>query len=566
MIREIVAIIIYILIFTLPIQAQQEYYEQIDKLDYNTLYSRFEKYYKNLDSFQATQYANAYFNRARKQKDTNHIAKGYYYRAILDKRNDRIDLYDSIIALAPRLKKSNLPTKAHLQKAYYYFYVLQYNKALENYIKASEYNKGDNKDNLALDINLSIAALKIRIEENQEALDSLKKYWKKIEPLNYNDKKPITYSRVLLYLANAYRKLNHADSSNIYLKLGIKANDNPSKENNYYYYFLLFQAINELDNAYTIEVSPKMNEVIDYMNRIDSKESLSLAYYYIGKSHLKHDREDLAVSYFLKVDSLIDNSASILPETLEGYKYLKNYYEEKGESKNELKYLKKIYSFDSILDINYKSINNIIKNKYELPILLESHKNTIASLDTKNQKSKITLIIFSIVISIILLALTYSLIQKNKYKKRFKQLQGKESSKKPEIKNTKNKPDIPDEIFIKTKEYLEQFEKDKDFLTHTINAEKLAQQIGTNRPYFSKAFNYLKNENFNVYLRNLRLNYALERLREDKVFRKYTIKTIANESGFSNAESFSKFFYKKYGIYPSYYIKSLENIKKQQDT
>jgi len=96
-----------------------------------------------------------------------------------------------------------------------------------------------------------------------------------------------------------------------------------------------------------------------------------------------------------------------------------------------------------------------------------------------------------------------------------------------------------------------------------MNSEKLAQQIGTNRPYFSKAFNYLKSESFNVYLRNLRLEYALKRLREDVTFRKYTIKTIANESGFSNAESFSKFFYKKYGIYPSYYIKSIEKMKKQ---
>jgi AraC-like DNA-binding protein len=168
--------------------------------------------------------------------------------------------------------------------------------------------------------------------------------------------------------------------------------------------------------------------------------------------------------------------------------------------------------------------------------------------------------------SIVLLVLTYSLIQKNKYKKRFKLLQEKGASKKPKEKNDTRleKPTIPDEIFTKTKDYLEQFEKNKLFLAHSINSDKLAQQIGTNRPYFSQAFNYLKNENFSVYLRDLRLNYALERLREDKTFRKYTIKTIANESGFSNAESFSKFFYKKYGIYPSYYIKSIENIKKQQ--
>ena len=310
-----------------------------------------------------------------------------------------------------------------------------------------------------------------------------------------------------------------------------------------------------------------MKTVLDYMSRIDYKESISLVYYQIGKSHLKHDKKELALSYFLKMDSVIDNSESTLPETLEGYKYIKNYYKEKDDSKNELKYLRKLYAFDSILDINYKSINTTIKTKYELPILLEKHRNTVATLDSKNERSKSVVIISFIIIGIVLLVLTYSLIQKNKYKKRFKQLQEKGTSKKlkEETKNIQEKPSIPDEIFIKTKNYLEQFEKDKLFLAHSINSDKLAQQIGTNRPYFSQAFNYLKDESFSVYLRNLRLNYALERLREDKIFRKYTIKTIAQESGFSNAESFSKFFHKKYGIYPSYYIKSIENIKNQQD-
>lgn len=565
MIKRIIITFTYILIFTLPIHAQQEYQEQLDKLDYKILYSNFEKHYKNSDFFQAKKYANAYYYKAQKQEDTINIGKGYYYRAILYKKSERLDLYDSIIALSPGLKKSNFLTKAHLQKAYYYYYKLQYNKALENYIKASEYNTGDNKEELALDINLSIAQLKIRIEENQEALDTLRKYWKKITPLDYKERKPITYNRILLHLANAYRKMNYVDSSNVYASLGIRANDNQNKENNYYYYFLLLQAINELNDTYTLAPTAKMNEGIAYMKRIDYKESISLAYYNIGKSHQDNNNMELAVTYFLKVDSLIDNSASILPETFEGYKFLKNYYEEKGDTKNELKYLKKIYAFDSILDTNYKSINNTIKTKYELPILLENHKSTIDALDSKNQKSKKIILISFSILGMVVLFLMYSLIQKNKYKKRFQQLQENNFSRKAKEKNKKpqEKPSIPDEIFTKTEAYLKEFEKKQQFLIQSMNSEKLAQQIGTNRPYFSKAFNYLKNESFNVYLRNLRLEYALERLREDATFRKYTIKTIANESGFSNAESFSKYFYKKYGIYPSYYIKSIEHMKKK---
>ena len=37
------------------------------------------------------------------------------------------------------------------------------------------------------------------------------------------------------------------------------------------------------------------------------------------------------------------------------------------------------------------------------------------------------------------------------------------------------------------------------------------------------------------------------------------IKATAKESGFKSAESFSKSFYKVYGIYPSFYLKQLES-------
>jgi len=50
-------------------------------------------------------------------------------------------------------------------------------------------------------------------------------------------------------------------------------------------------------------------------------------------------------------------------------------------------------------------------------------------------------------------------------------------------------------------------------------------------------------------------------LKDDRIFRRYTIKTISYECGFSNPESFSKYFYKKYKIYPSFFIKQLEKEK-----
>ncbi len=91
----------------------------------------------------------------------------------------------------------------------------------------------------------------------------------------------------------------------------------------------------------------------------------------------------------------------------------------------------------------------------------------------------------------------------------------------------------------------------------------MAKSFGTNSTYLSKVINLKKDKNFSQYINDLRIDYTIHLLKENPRIRKYTIKAIASECGFKSAESFSKGFYKKYGIYPSYYLKQLdENVGK----
>ncbi|WP_416370339.1 helix-turn-helix domain-containing protein [Tenacibaculum ovolyticum] len=82
--------------------------------------------------------------------------------------------------------------------------------------------------------------------------------------------------------------------------------------------------------------------------------------------------------------------------------------------------------------------------------------------------------------------------------------------------------------------------------------------MNTNTNYLSKVINQHKNTTFSNYINRLRIDYIVEKLKTDSLLRKYTIKTIANEAGFKNTESFSKAFYKFTEIKPSYFIKELE--------
>ena len=110
---------------------------------------------------------------------------------------------------------------------------------------------------------------------------------------------------------------------------------------------------------------------------------------------------------------------------------------------------------------------------------------------------------------------------------------------------------------------LEKFENDKGYLSSRISLNSVARSFGTNAKYLSSVVNLNKGKNFSQYLNALRTRYAFDRLREDRRFRRYTIRAIAGESGFNRAESFSKAFYRNFGIYPSYYIRKLEKEKGQ---
>ncbi len=85
----------------------------------------------------------------------------------------------------------------------------------------------------------------------------------------------------------------------------------------------------------------------------------------------------------------------------------------------------------------------------------------------------------------------------------------------------------------------------------------MAKSFGTNYTYLSKVINLQKGKHFSNYINDLRIVYAYQELKKDPKLRNYTIKAIAKECGFKSAESFSKAFLKKTGIYPSHFIKSL---------
>jgi len=468
MIRRIALFLVIIFLSIIQVNAQK-YQKPITLHDLDSLYQKFKKYYLQSDTSATLKYARAYFNSSLDIKDTNHIARGYYLRIISNQKSSRNDLYDSIIALKSGLKENDILTTAYYDLGVHRYNKFRYSEALTYYIKAKESNYGNKKEYFDFKINIDIAALKIRIEENQEAFDLLQKSWKEALKNNYEKKYPDDYISTILSLADVCRKLQKIDSAQSYINLGLEKSKEKNKTQ--YYRFQLLQGITRLSNYYTPDIFHTMEQAIHYLNSnnhttlIDENINISLAYYHIGKSHIKNDKPDKAMHYFHKVDSIIGNNATILPETLESYTYLKNYYGDKGDIQKQLKYLTKLLSFKDSLESQYKFINNEIKEKYDFPLLLEEEKKIIYRYEKGYQKFSILIYVLSIVGFLIFCFYIYQWVQKNKYKNRYENLKGQNISKinKKKTLASIEKPNLPDEVFNKVIICLEAFEEKKLF-------------------------------------------------------------------------------------------------------
>ena len=108
---------------------------------------------------------------------------------------------------------------------------------------------------------------------------------------------------------------------------------------------------------------------------------------------------------------------------------------------------------------------------------------------------------------------------------------------------------------------LRRFEQNHEYLQSDLTLSLLAKQINSNTRYLSKVISYHKQKTFIQYINDLRVKYAVDRLKTDEHFRKYTLYAIANELGFKKTESFTKAFKKVTGITPAYYIRELKKEK-----
>ena len=104
---------------------------------------------------------------------------------------------------------------------------------------------------------------------------------------------------------------------------------------------------------------------------------------------------------------------------------------------------------------------------------------------------------------------------------------------------------------------IEEIELTHEYLSHDFSINSIAGAVNTNSTYISFVFNKHHEQSFKQYYTQKKIGYAVELLKKDKAYRKFSIEGLAKEVGYNSASAFTRAFKKHLHITPSDYIKTL---------
>lgn len=518
------------------------------------------KQHKKNAPYKALALSDTLINAAKKIKDTISISEGYLQKGLITMH---LGDYEKAVTIFNAQLKSLNNEKYSKMKCRYFIgignaYILHGENlnAMQFYEKAAKISQQKKYKDLFYISQVNLAKVKRNIGDRKEALKVYKEYYARAKELNIDkDRK----ARILMGIGGTFLTLNKPDSALYYSKIGLKISTELKDDilNSYFYHDM---GIAYVQKREYIEALRNLNKSKEYIESIQNNERLAESLFYFGKSHYGLENYALAAEHFEKVILLVDTSEKIdnlefrPQELLSTYELLVECYRKLGKDEELIE----------LVESNKNNLGKEInKNNNEVKITLYRKQNeTLANvLKQKNQETKLQKGLIIIAFSLLFLALLALFYYKNKSKnnkKKFDALMQKQEQVNKVEKSVSNQININDARVAEILKRLDKIEKQEYYLESNCTLANMAKKLKTNTTYLTKILKEQKQKTFYQYLNELRINYAIKRLHEDKKFRKYSIRHIAQEVGYKSPESFAKHFKKTTEINPSYYIKEIE--------
>jgi AraC-like DNA-binding protein len=435
------------------------------------------------------------------------------------------------------------------------------NKGLVNFIIAEKYAILSDDINQILKVKGNIASIKGDLKLLDEAIFEIKSINKLIDKNKVNNQNSLDLKfRNNLNLGTFYiekyketRKKAYADSVNsVFNKLIIENGGDYDLARIYTKLGVINSELKDYKKA-----TKFYNESIALFLKLKMDKEVLTTYYNLGYNQFLENNFSQSKKNFIKViknhkDSIIDFNF------LFAHKYLANIYtSEKNDSAQY--YLDKFIVYHS---------NKTEKEKLELAksyneIEKKNLNDEVSLLKYENRKfSEYRNSLFIFITILILISIIGFYYNKRKTEEKINLLLKKlKENKNDDIGKNTIPLKVSDENEKKIIDGLLKLEKDLYFLKKDFNLHNAAKKIGSNTTYLTSVIKTHKKMSFNDYTNELRINYILNQLIENKKLQNYTIQSLAEVVGYKKGASFSKIFKQKTGVSPFQFIEKLKDNK-----
>jgi AraC-like DNA-binding protein len=494
-------------------------------------------------------------DKAKKEANFEAIAKSYLQlHFTVDDLSLAEKYIDSSIQISKEYTIKQLENEGYYYKGLVNFNLGNQEEAISLYIKARTHFK-DKNDIFYNRIQHSIGFLKLRVGEYREAAQIFKENAKFKIDTTHNLGKKENYGSNLYGLGLAYVGLKEHDSATRAFFTGVYY---ANKHHYKFYTPELFQkeeAINDFYRKDYLSAKYRFFKVLSYFKSKKLYADLSQSFFYLGKIEQFLGNTKNSIICYKRVDSLYTISGYLIPEFRDAYKGLLDYYKGINNSEKQLYYTNRLLEIDSIIHKEFRFIVKKLHQDYDTNNLIAERDQL---LKRERTNSKAYYILFSMLLAITCIGFVFNFYKRKKDKKRFMKLINTDHTTPSEIPKQKFKSEaleINDDIIDRVLSELHKFENKKGFLNKKLTLSTLSKKIKTNPKYLSKIINTHKHKSFRSYINDLRIQYILDCLKNESKFKKYTVKAISEEAGFSNPESFTKAFKKQTELTVSYFLK-----------
>ncbi|MFN1215438.1 helix-turn-helix domain-containing protein [Chryseobacterium kwangjuense] len=438
-----------------------------------------------------------------------------------------------------------------------------FNEAIRNFIKADFFAQKNNDVKQHIKIKANIAGIKLELKQIDDALLETKEALKLLKAnknLYEKGKYEVLHNNLFSNLGHLYsdkfisdidKNKKYADSAfqNFHQLL------NSTKEKNFQ--ALAYRRLGTLDNYkknYSKATEYYLKSLEIYKSLQFKDEILNLTYnigvnYYDSKEYLKAKQNFLELSGIMEKDTIVNIDYIFAQDYLskiylkENHKDSVEYYSNKfmdlykENSEIEKKEIAELYK-----DLNSKNLDDEINKNSSI---LRNHLFLIIAL--------------VLLIIIIIIYLLYQIKKKNRTEQRLNVLltQVKNNSLNAGNRANKNNFTISNEKEAEIINKLLELEEKRFYLKKEYSLTFVAKKLNTNTNYLSQTVNKHMKKSFSEYSNELKINYILKELSENKKLRSYTTQALADMVGYKSGISFAKTFKEKTGVTPFQYIEKL---------